>query len=241
MSQPSKPENTAYTPVAYTIKEWAEDDRPREKLFSRGAAVLSNAELLAILLGSGSIGETAVQLAQRILNDSGNDLNELGKRSIADLKKYRGMGDAKAITVMAAVELARRRAATAIPVLPTIGSAADAYAHLAPVYTDLPHEEFHILLLNRANRVLNRVQVSSGGVTGTVVDAKQVFKFALENLACNIILSHNHPSGNRQPSEADRTLTRRLCEGAKLLEMTVLDHLIITSSGFFSFAEEGLM
>lgn len=241
MHQTTEHQNaTAYT-TAYTIKSWAEDDRPREKLFLRGAAVLSNAELLAILLGSGSIGESAVQLAQRILNDSNNNLNDLGKRSISDLKKYKGMGDAKAITVLAAVELARRRAATAIPVAPTIITSADAYAHLAPVYTDLAHEEFYLLLLNRANRVIKRERVSSGGVAGTVVDAKQVFKIALDNLACGIILSHNHPSGNLKPSQADLDITRRLREGAKLLEMNVLDHIIVTAHGFFSFADEGLM
>jgi DNA repair protein RadC len=224
-----------------SIKSWAEDDRPREKLFLRGAKHLSTAELLAILLGSGSRGESAVQLAQRILSEANNNLQQLSTMTIAQLKKYKGMGDAKAITVLAAMEIANRRAATKVEDRPRITSSTDAYNILCAQVADLAHEQFWILLLNRANQVIAKRMVSAGGVAGTVVDAKMVFQPAIEQLASGIILCHNHPSGNLQPSQADIDLTRKLKRGAENLDLVIFDHLILSANGYYSFADEGLL
>ena len=232
-----------YTPIPLSIKAWAEEDRPREKLLLRGKQNLSDAELLAILLGSGSRNESAVSLAQRILQSTDNSLHELGKRAIPTLiKDFKGVGEAKAITIAAAMELGRRRQLTAIKEKPKIVSSKDAYDVIAPLLMDLPHEEFWILLLNRANRVLNREQISSGGTTGTVVDVKILFKKVLRQEAItSVILSHNHPSGNLSPSNADLELTKKIKQAGKLLDIDVLDHLIITDNGYYSFADEGKM
>jgi DNA repair protein RadC len=224
-----------------TIKAWAEEDRPREKLLTKGKQSLSDAELVAILLGSGSRDETAVGLAQRILKSSDNDLNELGKRSIAELTKFKGMGEAKSISVVAAMELGRRRQLTNVKERPQIRSSRDGYLTIASILMDLPHEEFWILLLNRANKVMAREQISLGGVAGTVVDAKVVFRKAIEGMASSIILVHNHPSGNLQPSQQDIDLTKKLKKAGETLDIAVLDHLIITESSYFSFADENLM
>lgn len=231
----------SHTEAHFSIKDWAEDDRPREKLMQFGAKTLSTAELLAILLGSGSRGESAVQLAQRILGDAENNLHELGKKSIEQLKKYKGMGDAKAITIVAALELAQRRMDTPVRDRLKIMSSLDGYHCLAPHVASLPHEEFWILLLDRSNKVLARRRISQGGVSGTVVDAKQVFQVALEYLASGIVLCHNHPSGNLQPSQADIDLTEKLKQAAVFLDISVLDHLIIAETGYFSFADEGFL
>lgn len=224
------------------IKAWAEEDRPREKLLLKGRHNLTDAELLAILLGSGSREETAVGLAQQLLNRVNNNLYELGKCSLNDLKDdIKGIGDAKAITIIAAMELSRRRQLSEIETKPKITSSSDAYRIIAPLLMDLEHEEFWILMLNRGNRVIGRQRISTGGISGTVVDAKMVFKAALLKPASSIILCHNHPSDNLQPSQADKNITKKLKEGGKLIDVAVLDHLIITSGNYMSFADEGLM
>lgn len=230
-----------YSKNNLTIKSWAEEDRPREKLLAKGKQSLSDAELLAILLGSGSRDETAVGLAQRILKSVDNDLNELGRRSIAELTKFKGMGEAKSISVVAAMELGRRRQLTDVKERPQIRSSRDAWQVIAPILMDLPHEEFWILLLNRANKVMSREQISLGGVAGTVVDAKIVFRKAIEGMASSIILVHNHPSGNLQPSQQDIDLTRKLKKAGETLDIAVLDHLIIAENSYFSFADENLL
>lgn len=230
-----------HTNNGLTIKTWAEEDRPREKLSNKGKASLSDAELIAILIGSGSRKETAVALSKRILQAVENNLNDLGRCTIADLMKFKGIGEAKAISIVAALELGRRRQLSDVKERPQIKSSRDAYNVIAPILMDLVHEEFWILLLNRANRVMKRVKISSGGTSGTVVDSKVVFKAALEHTASSIILCHNHPSGNTQPSQADLDITKKLKSAGKTLDIAVLDHLIITDRGYFSFADEGKM
>ncbi len=225
--------------ATFSIKSWAEEDRPREKMLEKGCNSLSDAELLAILIGSGSRNETAVGLAQRILADTGNDLNELGKKNLKDLMKFKGVGEAKAISIVAALELGRRRQLTDIKERPTISDSRSAYDAIASKLVDNPHEECWILLTNRANKIIRREQVSSGGVAGTVVDIKIILKKAVEELASGIVLAHNHPSGSLQPSAADIDVTNRLRNAAKLLDVTLLDHLIISEKGYFSFADEG--
>ncbi len=222
-----------------SIKYWAEEDRPREKFFLKGKHILSNAELLAILLRSGSAEESAVSLAQRLLQSVNHDLQELGRCGITELTKFNGIGKVKAISISAALELGRRRQLVDLKERPQINNSQDAYELLAPLLSDLAHEEFWVLLLNRSNRVIGREQISKGGVAGTVVDAKLIFKKALEVLACSVILCHNHPSGNLHPSQADREITKKLKWGGKNLEIAVLDHLIVAGKGFYSFADEG--
>lgn len=229
-----------YTPNL-GIKTWAEEDRPREKLQNKGATYLTDAELLAILLGSGSREESAVGLARRILRAVDNDLQELGKKTIADLCQFKGIGLAKAITIIAAMELSRRRQLSDIKTKTQIKSSREVFQLLAPIMMDLHHEEFWIVMLNRANRVLGKVQISSGGVSGTVVDAKIVFRKALEERATSIILTHNHPSGNLKPSQADIDLTQKLKKAGQNIDIQVLDHIIISAKGYFSFADEGLL
>ncbi len=226
---------------SFTIKSWAEEDRPREKLLTRGRSNLTDAELLAILLRSGSTDETAVGLAKRILANFNQDLGILGKSSINDLTQFKGVGEAKALTITAALELGKRRQLTEPKLLPQIRSSKDAYLNLATHLTDLPHEEFWILLLNRANRIIRKERISIGGVTGTVVDAKLVFRKALDALACAIILAHNHPSGQLQASQADLNLTKKLKQAGKALDIEVLDHLILTDDSYLSFADEGMI
>ncbi len=224
-----------------TIKEWAADDRPREKLLQQGRHSLSEAELVAILIRSGSRHETAVELSRRILSSSGNNLNELAKLNVTDLKKFRGVGEAKALSIVAALELGRRRNQTGERVAESIMTAREAFVFMAPHLLDLPHEEFHVLLLNRAKKLIRHSVISKGGVGATLVDPKIVFKMALDHLASFIILCHNHPSGNLRPSVEDISLTRKLMEAGKLLEIPVFDHIIITNTAYFSFADEGLV
>lgn len=224
-----------------TIQSWAEEDRPREKLMLKGKAALTDAELIAILINSGTVDLTAVDVARLILKSVGNNLNELAKLSIKDLSKFRGIGEAKAIAVIAALELGRRRKEQDRAERARITSSRDAYNEIRPHLLDKPHEEFWILLLNRANEVLRPVQISTGGVSGTVADPKLIFKQAIEYLACAIILVHNHPSGNLTPSQADKDLTRKLKEAGRLLDIPVLDHLIFTDNTYLSFADEGLL
>lgn len=231
-----------YTPNQYiSIKSWAEEDRPREKLTLKGRQSLSDAELLAILLGSGSRNESAVSLAQKLLSQVNNDLNELGKRSIKELQKLKGIGAAKAITIAAAMELGRRRQLADIKIRPLVTCSKDAYHAIGSDLADLAYEEFWILLLNRANRIIGKVQISTGGVAGTVVDPKMVFRKALEGLACSIILCHNHPSGNLKPSQTDLELTQKLKQVGLAIEIPIFDHLIITEKDYFSFADDGIL
>jgi DNA repair protein RadC len=223
------------------IQDWAEEDRPREKLLLKGRSSLSDAEILAILIGSGTITLSAVDVAKLILNGVDNDLNKLSKLSVKELQKFKGIGEAKAITIISALELGRRKMDTGASKEDKINSANDVYQILRPHFIDLPHEEFWILLLNRANQVIKKTQISSGGVTGTVVDAKIIFKQALEHLACGIILAHNHPSGNLMASEQDKDLTQKIKAAGKLLDIQLLDHLIITNTGFMSFSEKNML
>jgi len=230
-----------YQSCVLPIKAWAEEDRPREKMLLRGKQHLSDAELLAILLGSGSREESALMLAQRILNQAG-DLHELGKFSIKDLiTRFKGVGEAKAVAVIAALELGRRRQLTVIKDRPMVRSSQDAYQALAHLVADLQHEEFWVLLLNRANRIIGREQISAGGMASTVVDPKIVFQRALEGKACGIIMCHNHPSGNLQPSQADIALTKSLRKAGEILDIHVMDHLIIAEKGYYSFVDQGMM
>ena len=224
-----------------TIKDWSPDDRPREKLLHKGKASLTDAELLAILLGSGTAKTSVVELGRKILVKAGNDLHALGKFTINDLTRIHGIGHAKAMTIVAALELGRRRKDSERIDKPKVSKSQDAYHLFQPDLIDIPHEEFWILLLNRANKVVAKRQISLGGVTGTVADPKIIFKFAIEELASGIILAHNHPSGNLTASQADLDLTKKLSAGARLLEMQVLDHLIIAGQKYFSFADEGLI
>lgn len=220
------------------IKHWAEEDRPREKLFQKGASVLSDAELVAILFGSGNKEDSAVGLARKILSHYQNDLNLLAKASLQELQQWKGVGEVKAITLAASLELGRRRKSGSSEAV-QINSSQQLADLMFPLLQDLSHEEFWIILLSRSNKVMRKLQISKGGQSGTLVDPKIVFRLALENKASSIILAHNHPSGNRQPSEADLQLTRKLREGARLLDLQVLDHVIIAHSEYYSFADEG--
>jgi len=225
-----------------SIKNWAVEDRPREKLLSKGISSLSNAELIAILIGSGNKEESAVDVSKRILHDVNNNLNELGKTTIDQLQKnYRGIGEAKAITIVAALELGRRRKLSDIQEKPQIKSSNDVYELMHPVLADIPHEEFWIILLNRANKVISTQKISQGGLSGTVIDTRLIMKSALEQLVSSIILCHNHPSGNKFPSQQDKSITTKLSEAGKIMDIPVLDHIIITDGGYYSFADEGEM
>jgi DNA repair protein RadC len=224
-----------------TIKSWAEEDRPREKLSLQGRRSLTDAELIAILIGSGSRNESAVELSKRILYTCENDLNFLGKLSIQELSKFKGIGEAKAVSIIAALELGRRRKETNRQQGIVVHSSKDVYEAIAPQFADLNHEEFWILLLNRANKITTKQLISKGGQAGTVADPKIIFNTALENHAASVILAHNHPSGNLKPSQADIDLTRKLKSAGAFLDIPVLDHLIVTDSGFFSFTDEGML
>jgi DNA repair protein RadC len=221
------------------ILSWAEEDRPREKLLSKGRAALTDAELIAILLGSGTVSLTAVDVAKLILKEVNNDLHELARLSVKDLQKFKGIGEAKAITIISALELGRRRKEADAIQKPKVTCSEDAYKYIKPDLLDLPHEEFWVILLNRANYIIKKQPVSSGGVSGTIADPKIIFKVALENLASGIILAHNHPSGNLKPSEADLQLTSKLKAAGKFLDLPILDHLIFTNDSYYSFADEG--
>ncbi len=223
------------------IKMWAEADRPREKMQLQGKAQLSDAELLAILLGSGSRNETALALSKRILASVNNNLNELGKLDLAALQKFKGVGQVKSITLSAALELGRRRQNTQLSDKPKITCSKDVFDLMHGKLSDLPHEEFWILLTNRANIVEHKIMISKGGVAGTVVDNKLIFKHALSHLASSIVLVHNHPSTNLKPSQADLNITKKICESGKLMDIKVLDHLIIAGDSYFSFADENLL
>lgn len=225
----------------FSIKEWSLYDRPREKLLHKGSASLSEAELIAILIGSGTRKMSAVDLSRLIVKDAGNSLDTLGKKSLKQLMSYKGIGEAKAITIAAALELGKRRAMEMPVQLPKITSSNDAFRIMQPILGELPHEEFWVMLLDNSHKVVEKKNISIGGITGTLVDTRLVFKKAIEAGAVAMILSHNHPSGNLKPSMQDKSLTVKLIEAGKLLDIKVLDHLIITQQGYYSFADEGLM
>jgi DNA repair protein RadC len=222
------------------IRAWAEDDRPREKLLLKGKAALSDAELIAILIGSGSTSETAVDLSKRILQSFNNQLSELAKLSVKDLTKFKGIGEAKAISIIAAMELGRRRKDSDPEKKVRITDSRSAFEVIYPHLCDLNHEEFWVLFLNRANEVIGKESVSKGGISGTIVDPKVVFKQAVQFPASAIILAHNHPSGKIKPSESDHQLTKKLKTAGQALDIPVLDHLIIGDRNYFSFADEGV-
>jgi DNA repair protein RadC len=224
-----------------TIKEWALEDRPREKMMQKGVASLSDAELLAILIGSGTRNETAVAIARRILSAVNNNLNELGKQTLGDLTKTKGIGEARAITIMAALELGRRRKREDVLSRERISSSQDVIDMFQPQLADLPHEEFWVVFLNRANRVIDRLRITQGGVAGTIFDIKLIMKASLERLAASIIVVHNHPSGNPRPSDKDVDITHKLRDAAKLFDTSLLDHVIITDSTCYSFADSGTL
>ena len=223
------------------IKSWAENDRPREKLLSNGRVSLTDAELIAVLIGSGNRNESAVDLSRRILHHASNNLKHLGKYSVNDLTKFEGIGQAKAISIIAALELGRRRNEAEILKQDKISCSKDVYNIIKPFLSDVSHEEFWILTLNRANIVIKPVKISQGGITATVVDTRLVYLKALENSACSIILCHNHPSGNLKPSDEDIAITKKLKEAGNIMDISVLDHLIYTENGYYSFADEGLL
>lgn len=225
----------------YSIKQWAKDDRPREKLLARGAAGLSNSELLAILIINGTKQKTALDLAQEVLRSGKDNLNELGKLSVKDLMKIKGIGEAKAISIVAAMELGRRRQAAASIEKTVVTSSADVAAYLQASLRDYRHEVFAVIFLNRANKINDFKIISEGGITGTVADPRIILKKALEEDAVSLILCHNHPSGSLKPSRADEELTFKIREAAKYFDIKVLDHLIVSDDGYYSFADEGIL
>lgn len=225
-----------------SIKQWAEEDRPREKLLLKGCAALSDSELLAILLGSGNDKQTAVELAQSILKMAENDLNKLARMSVSDLvNNFRGMGQAKSLTLIAALELGRRRKSNETNQPKKITSSRIAYEHFIPKLTDLNHEESWALLTDRSNKVLSTIQVSRGGISGTVVDIRLILREALSQYASGIILAHNHPSGQCRPSPQDTSITKKLREAAQWMDIALLDHIIVCGENYFSYADEGII
>jgi DNA repair protein RadC len=224
------------------ITMWADEDRPREKLVAKGRHILTDAELLAIILGSGNRNESAVDLARRILNENGNNLEKLSRLTVSELQNFSGVGEAKAISIVATLELGRRRNANLLPdEEPVIRSSADSYRLIRVELEDLDHEQFWVLLLNRGNKIIRKELVSRGGMNSTVVDPKLVFRSALTWGASGIVVCHNHPSGGIKPSENDIRLTRRLREAASFLEIALLDHIIVGANSYFSFADDGLL
>ena len=228
-------------PTSLSIKFWSDGDKPREKLVQKGQSILSDAELIAILIGSGSRNESAVQLSKRILASVNNNLNELGKLSIKQLVQFKGIGEAKAVTIAAALEMGRRRRGEDAQKITKITSSKSVFELLQPLIGELQHEEFWIVYLNNSNKVLHKAQLSKGGITGTLVDVRLVMKQALELGAVGLILAHNHPSGTFKPSAADKQITQKLKRSAEVLDIKVLDHLIITQKEYYSFADQGIL
>ncbi len=224
-----------------SIKNWSQDDQPREKLRDKGKAALSDAELVAIIIGSGNREESALDLCKRILASVDNNLNQLGKLSIKQLMDFKGIGEAKAISIAAAMELGRRRRGEEALERKKITSSVSVFELMQPIIGELPHEEFWIIYLNNANKVIQKQQLSKGGITGTLVDVRLVLKNALEFGAVGIILAHNHPSGTLKPSEADKQITQKLKKAGESLDIKVLDHLIVTEKAYFSFADDNLL
>lgn len=224
-----------------SVKNWALEDRPREKLMLKGAAALSNSELLAILIGSGTKEKSAVEVCKEILADIDNDLNKLARYTVSDLTRYNGIGPAKAITIVSALELGRRRKNSGDKEVKKITSSRDAYQALYPYLSDLNHEEIWVLLLNRSNRIESTLRVSEGGISATVLDVRLVLREALNRYASGIILAHNHPTNNCVPSEQDIRITTKLKDAAKLMDINLLDHLILCGERYYSFADENMM
>lgn len=222
-----------------TITQWAEEDRPREKMMMHGASALSNAELLAILIGSGNAEESAVELMRKVLNDYHNNLNELGKASIDDLCRYKGIGSAKAISILAASELGKRRKEEAVKERVTILSSKDVYDCFYPLMCDLPTEEFWVLMLNQASKIIDKVKISAGGLSATAVDVRCILREALVKRASAIVLCHNHPSGNIRPSKEDDYLTRHVAQASECMDIRLVDHIILTDGAFYSYSDEG--
>ena len=223
----------------YSIKDWAPEDRPREKLLQKGILSLSDAELLAILIGSGNRNETAVTLSQRILASTNNNLHALGKLSVSDLTKgFNGIGEAKAIAILAALELGRRRKLSDVLNKKQIGSSSDVFEVFSAILADLPHEEFWVLLLTRANKIIDKVRISQGGISSTTTDVKLIMKYAVDKLASAIIVCHNHPSGSLKPSTDDIVLTKKIKEAGKIFDLPLLDHIIVADNSYYSFADE---
>ena len=227
--------------VSFSIKNWADDDRPREKLVLKGSPVLSDAELIAILIGSRNKKESAVELSKRILASVGHNLNELGKLSVNQLMKFKGIGEAKAVTIAAALEVGRRRRGTDTVKVTKIKGSRDAFELLYPLMGELQHEEFWIVYLNNSNKVIHKSQLSKGGITGTLVDVRLVLKQALELGAVGIILAHNHPSGTLRPSMSDKQITEKLKKATEALDIKILDHLILAQHDYLSFADQGIL
>ena len=223
------------------IKSWAAEDRPREKLLLKGKSALSDAELIALLIGSGTGSLSAVEVSKLVLQSVGNNLHDLAKLSVKDLMKSKGIGEAKAIAIVAAMELGRRRKESETEKKPKVSGSKEAFDLVKGDLMDLQHEEFWVLLFNRANRLIKKGRISEGGVSGTVADPKVIYKLALEELASGIIVVHNHPSGNLTPSQSDISLTKKLKEAGKVLEIQLLDHLIVAGQKYFSFADEGIL
>jgi DNA repair protein RadC len=227
--------------MSIKITDWAVEDRPREKFIQNGTASLSDAELLAILISSGTKDKSAVDLGRELLGMANNNLNNLGKLTIADLRKVHGIGPARAVTIAAALELGRRRKLSEVQYVPQIRSSKDVSDIFQPLLSDLLHEEFWILFLNRSNKVINKMKLSQGGISGTVTDVRLVMKKAIECLASGIIVCHNHPSGNLNPSESDTKITQKIKEAGNLMDIQLLDHLIISDKDYYSFADNGML
>lgn len=223
------------------INQWAEEDRPREKMMKKGAEALTDAELFAILIGSGNTEESAVALMQRILSCCGNDLNQLGKWEMHDFARFKGFGPAKSLTVMAALELGKRRSLQARPERPTVRCSTDIYNLFHPMLCDLGQEEFWVLLLNPSARVIDKVRISRGGIDHTTADVRSILREALLQRATQIVLIHNHPSGNPTPSTNDRTLTASVQKAAQTMNIRLTDHIIVTDGKYYSFCDEGLL
>ncbi|NJY63139.1 DNA repair protein RadC [Salinimicrobium sp. CDJ15-81-2] len=226
---------------SFTIKHWAEGDRPREKLLQKGREFLSDAELLAILIGSGNRNESAVEVSKKVLSKAGDNLNELGKFSVKQLMEVKSIGEARALTIVAAMELGRRRRSSEALEKKKITSSSSVFELMQPKIGELPHEEFWILYLNNSNKVIQELPLSKGGITGTLVDIRIAYKQALQLGATATILVHNHPSGNLNPSAADKQLTNKFKIAGESLDIKVLDHVIVTEKSYFSFADEGLL
>ena len=224
-----------------TIRQLAEDDRPREKMMQKGAEALSDAELIAILIGSGNKEESAVTLSQRMLSTCGGDLNQLSKWQLEEYACFKGMGPAKSLTVMAALELGRRRKLQERMERPIITSSVDTYESFHPLMADLPTEEFWVLLLNRSNRVIGKERISSGGIDQTTADVRTILREALLARATQIVVVHNHPSGNTRPSQEDRRITERIKEAGRVMSIHLTDHVIVCDGAYFSFNDQGLL
>ncbi len=224
-----------------SIKNWASDDRPREKLLNKGIDSLSDAELIAILIGSGNRKESAVELSKRILSETQNNLNSLAKLNVNELQKFKGIGEAKAISIIAALEIGKRRKISEVIERKKIRNSKDIFQIFGHKLGDLPYEEFWLILMNRANKIMEIKKISSGGVSGTVIDIKIILKAAIEKTASSIIVCHNHPSGNTKPSNSDISITKKLKDACKTIDVSLLDHVIVSYSNYYSFADEGII